>query len=70
MANDLIKDVYIIKHPQKNRVQRVSGLATTWKPQSDVHGESLKALCPFLTPCPMSLSHLAAPGLYPFIINQ
>ena len=25
---------------------------------------------PFPIPCPVHLSHLAVPGLYPFIINQ
>ena len=50
---------------QKNRIQRASLLANTWKSEKgDVLGKGLKA---FPIPCPMHLFHLAAPELCPFI---
>ena len=50
---------------QKNRIQRASLLANTWKSEkSDVLGKGMKA---FPIPCPMHLFHLAAPELCPFI---
>ena len=56
---------------QKFRVQRGSQLVNPWRfGESGILREGMKALCPFLTPCPMLLFHLVVPELYPSRINQ